>query len=152
MDAEAGTIDVTLELGIGAGELEVGVMFYPGLSKDSFVVNPEDDIFLMGINIGLYYNFIGLRWFLGIGPGLTVFYPYNSNQDTSSNNLKTYLVPYLQARFDFRFLEVTYLRVGYRLDLYPEDLAPVFGDHSFKNLGNFFYTHNILFGIVFKFI
>jgi len=147
----AGTVDVSLEVGKGAVNFEAGIMFFPGLSKDLFDIYPGSDISVMGINLGLFYSFFGLRWFLNMGPGMTIFIPYDSNKSSSSSgdSLDTYIIPYLTARFDFRILQATFLRFGYRLDAYPESLYPMFDYRSFNSLGKFFFTHNVLFGIGF---
>ena len=143
LGTKTGTITANVELGSGAFDAEFGLIFYPGTSTDIFVKNQSDDFLNMGINIGINYSFVGLRWFLNLGPGLTIFLPYNKKGDSSEKEF----IPNLQAKLDWRLSGVLYLRLGYRFDLYPEDLNPIFKDNSLKSLGKFYYAHNVLFGL-----
>jgi len=145
LGADAGTIDVNLEVGSGAFDFEFGLMFYPGTSDYIFRYDEDDDIFIMGFNFGLCCTFIGLRTFFNIGPGLTVLYASDSTNTITYYNY----IPNLVARLDWRLFGSVYLRLGYRFDLYPNDLTLFFKDNSFNRLGNYFYVHNILFGLGF---
>jgi len=145
------TIAANLCLGIGGGTFEAGVMFYPGILMHLF----KDDSTLLGLNANLNYTYVGSRTLFHIGPGLTVLMgeekpdpglpPYLS----SEKKYLWYFSPNVRVAFDWRLLSYIYLRVGYRLDAYTEDLLPIFENGSFQAMGKFFFTHNALFGLQF---
>ena len=146
LNTKTGIIGINAGLGIKAFSLETGILFYPGAKKDVFIVDAEDEILLLGVNFELLHTFIGLRYFFYLGPGLTIFIPHNKNSN-SSNETKNSYYPNLQAILDWRLYQGLFLRLGYRFDIYPQDVVPILKDSSLKNLRNLYFINNILFGI-----
>ena len=147
LESKSGAINVNVGFGKSFFDLELGVMFYLNISDDMFKIFTNDEISIYGFNIGAYYTFVGRRWFLKLGPGLNLFGA--SNETISSSDYSFYFVPNLSAFFDIRVLSFAYLRLGYRFDMYDDELFPVFKGNSFSTIGSFFFTHNILFGLGF---
>lgn len=150
LGTKAGTITANFDLGYKAFDMEWGCVFYPGSSAYELknVSSDIDKIINLGINTGMNFVFISLRSFFYFGPGLTFILPHSNNEDATKKT-EIFFLPNFQAKLDFQLYSFFYLRLGYRFDLYHENLVPIFKDNSFKTIGRFSAAHNLLFGLQF---
>jgi hypothetical protein len=148
-----GTVNLNLVLGIGIVDLDVGVMFYPGINLDSlpadtgYYGNEPSDFMALGITGGFGFSHIGRFSLLSFGGG--VIYTQAVDKDSSSSDSRVlFLIPYAQVKLDWRLTGALYLRLGYRSDIYKkEDFLLYFEGDDDETILDRKFAHNVLFGL-----
>jgi hypothetical protein len=173
---EIGIIDLGLFFGSSFWDMDFGVKFYPGLETSSLTAGyhrdtpaeeaKETHITLLGIDAGLSLAFVGRRWLLNAGGGLTFFIAdayikieddsgsSSSSSSSSSSDTKSikgdfFIIPYLELCFDLRLAGPFFLRAGYRMDIYPAEKFYTYFKTSEEKImvSDMKFADNIFFGL-----
>jgi hypothetical protein len=164
---EAAVIDLGLLFGANIWNIDLGLKFYPGSQTGHLTADYEPpssgsstdpSIGLMGIDAGFNFALVGSRWLLDAGGGLTFFLAWasvetdsgSSSSDSSTENIGDdfFVIPYLKLCFDWRLVGVFFLRVGYRMDIYPAERFYTYFKSSTKTaVGDLKFADNIFLGI-----
>jgi len=159
----AGQYTVNLDMGISIiryTDLHFGGVVYLVNKKD--LVHPEfkEDPTPLGLKIGVSFIIPGARTALRISPSYTfVFIEKKEDPSTpggyvgedEGEKYSRYGIGSLGVFLDWRpfgprYRDGLFLRLGYRLDVYPPELAPIFSD---KIEDNWFMSHSFIAGLVF---
>jgi hypothetical protein len=147
-DPIAGNVDINVGLGMGRFDAEVGLLLPLGY-KDLLTGTNGEERSILGINIGVNFTWLWLKdlhLLANIGPAITFLTILDD--DGASNASWHYTIYGIQTRLDWGILDPFYLRVGYRLDIYPYVLTPLFPARTFKP-DSIFLVHNIFIGLVY---
>jgi hypothetical protein len=166
---ETAIVNWDLFLGSSFWNFDFGLMFYPGTQRDHLAADytgPDDyTTGAMGIDVGLDLALVGRNWLLNAGGGATFFLAWASvdsgsdegsssgsgdDSGSSSENIGNdfFIVPYLKLSFDWRLFGVWFLRVGYRMDIYPaEKFFTYFKSETTKVVADQKFADNIFLGL-----
>jgi len=149
-------VDMGLSL-IRYTDLHVGGIIYMGTKKPLFHDEFAEDATPMGLKIGVSLIIPGARTALRISPSYTFMFIERrenySDYGDEENNEKyiRYGVGSLSVFLDWRpfgprYRDGLFLRLGYRLDVFPPELAPIFVDNRYEE--NMFMSHSFIAGLV----
>ena len=157
LETDAGTYNIDLGFGGGRFDLELGFTGYVGTEKDIIHSSIATDPFVWGLRFGFGYVYVDRTWLFRISPGISIFGIERSSPSISINSDGTETKRYnnlhaagsIQTMFDWNPFKPgfggLFLRLGYRLDIYPGNVSIVFGE----NKDGIFFTNNVYAGLVY---
>jgi len=152
----------TLNLDIGLSaikyvDLNFGGLVFLGTNKNLVHDEFAENLTPWGLKLGISFIIPGARTVLRFAPAYTFFYIerkeekkyYNSKGEEKTDKYYDYGIGSLGIYLDWkpfgqRYKGGVFFRFGYRLDVYPEDVSPVFG----KPDNGSFVSHSFMTGLV----
>jgi hypothetical protein len=150
---DAGLLFMGVGFRVGALSSDIELVLYPGI-KENEVFNPDKsendtaDASYLGVTLAVSFSYASpSRAFIwDTGPAAVLDF------GGMEGNRHTYIRPAAQTKIDIRIVGdseyVAYLRIGYRIDAFYKETAPMFG--KFESRTDMFATHCAFAGFAFR--
>ena len=144
-----GLFNGVVSLGYKGFSGETGISIFPGIRRDriSELMGTSNDVSVMGLNFGLLYSWVFPKWHASLGNCFMIMHSREREDENTSIKTNTAFVPGIQMWLNWRLLDILFLRVGYKCDIYPEKYSYYFSS-STRDLKGIFLGHGIALGVL----
>ena len=137
--------DINVAAGYRSISGQFGILFYPGIQKEKTqeYIGAESEPSTLGFDFAGFYSFLNPKWHISLGGGVALVRVHETD-----SNMAMAVVPDFQVWFNWNFLGMGFIKIGYRGDFYPDTYGNFLSESSpaAGPIEGIFWGHTLLFG------